>query len=324
MALSREYYAEITEYSIILILCLGIFTRTIYQIHYFNQKRVARSQIKKSNIILTICGMLGFIINLILQITFLFVDQKLDTLSEMVDSISVAFLFGGQCCVHLLFIDRLNAVFKKTQFRISHHALVIFYLMTFTFLLNWIAYSILHNLCYFGITNRDSTEIMHAILEWSGAFLDVSLCSMLLYLFTKRLFLVSISVNDEWLGNTTKYQLLPALNVIARCFILTVVSMIGVQITVIMAAMLDTDTIIFKEKVYPPVFLSIFWYIYPIQSLVAVYCLALNFYFANPLYMLLCGCIHRKCLKILLKRAKSSIVDRNEYNLMIDQQDEFM
>ena len=46
-----------------------------------------------------------------------------------------------------------------------------------------------------------STQIMSAILEWIGAILDV------LYLFTKRLSLVWISVNDEWLGNTTKCQL---------------------------------------------------------------------------------------------------------------------
>eukprot|EP01084_Bolivina_argentea_P280451 479629_1 len=322
--MEREYVVEITEYAVILLLCEIIFIHTIYRIfiHHWKQRLTNTNSI--SNIVLTLCGMSGFITNLILQIIFLCIDRKLDTLSEMANAISITFLFGGQCCVHLLFINRLHSVFKQTKYKISNCVLISFYSMTFIFFLNWVAYSIFHALLHFNVTNRNTTEILYATFEWNGAFMDLVLCSMLLYLFISRLFLVSISENDEWIENQTTYKLLPILNIIARYFILTTISMIIVQTTLILVALIDTDEIIFKREMYPPLYISVFWYIYPIQSLVSVYCLALNFHFSKHLYMCLCGWVHKCCVTALMKRAKSNIINNTEYQLLVHDGDQFM
>eukprot|EP01084_Bolivina_argentea_P245314 410725_1 len=317
--MDTEYTVEACEYSFLFILCLVIFIYTGHQIKIHSSNTVPLKQrITKSIIGLTILGMLGFMINLLLQIFYVFFHDSNKMFAEICNASSIVFLFFGESMGHLLFIDRLNSVFYNTQYSISNHSRKLFYVLTAIFFSNWIVYFIVHILVHSDnqVISWNVAEILYTILFWFGAIMDFVIVSMLSYLFLHRLFLVSVSVNDEWLGNETEMKISPILHVVSKYFILTTISIIAVQVFLISGAMLDVHVLAFNDDTYPKLLMHIYWYMYPVQSLVAVYCFALNFHFSERLYLFFCGSLHKCCMKRFMAKAKSKIIGKTDYVLL--------
>eukprot|EP01084_Bolivina_argentea_P035127 65156_1 len=145
-------------------------------------------------------------------------------------------------------------------------------------------------------------QILYVVLFIFGSICDFVLCVTLLYLFINRLFKVVLIVDNEWSGNKTKQKMLPILHVITRYFILTVYSIIGVQLIVLTGGAIHGHAVF--DRNYRKISQIIFYYFYPFQSLIAVYCCAANFVFSDKLYGLCCNKLHKYCVKQWMMKAK--------------------
>eukprot|EP01084_Bolivina_argentea_P053608 98411_1 len=323
---ATNYKIQCIFYSFILILCICLCLWTVYhiQIHLNSSDN---KKIPVRSISFSILGMTGFILNIIFQIVYLIItinvfDHNEDPyhmlVTQIPNALSYAFLFGGQTCIQLLFIYRLVMIFENTQYEISYKTILLFYMLSITFFINCILVCVTHLLLHCQLISWKIGEILYAIFFISAAILDFVISATMLYLFVNRLFKVVLIVDDnEWNDNKTQKKVLPILNMITRYFVLTVYSIGAVQIYLILAGILHLHAI-FDSNYHSQILLMVFYYFYPIQSLIAVYCCAANFIFAEKLYHLCCGQCHKCCVRQWMSKARRQMnVKNNVYMLMV-------
>ena len=320
-------------YCLVLILCICIFSYTIYKIrvHLSNTSNSGSDQqqkkIPKRTIILSIVSMIAFMLNIVCQLIYIIVavpvnDYVFDSLQAQIpNGLSFAFMFFGQSCIHLLFISRLQSVFKSTQYAISYKTILLFYALVMSFLVFTILISLFHILMHQEVISWHDGQIAYSVLFAIVGILDLTICTILLYLFINRLFSISILVDNEWKGKETRNKLSPILNVITRYFILTVYSIIALQFFLFIGGVVHGHAAFDHNTSYSPWSLEIFYYYFPLQSLIAVYSCAVNFHFGGKLYRCCCGSIHDFCVKKWMIKAKDRIINKsnNDY-MLLDQE----
>ena len=298
MSFTIEIDVELVLYFIAFILCIIILIFVIKNICSNPRNEFSHNnKLPPKTVTLCLLGMIGFILNLSAQIASL-IDYGInyDIIGLYSEAFSWLFLFFGVSMGHLLFMDRLFAVFvDATTFRISCKIIKIFNISVSIHLFNWIMFTII-NICQ--IHNKISSKLTEKILIiflWFGGALNVIIIIFLTLLSTKRLFMLSLSVTDDKTEIQTKQRLYAILDSITKYFILTIVSISVILFITIFGCFWDTLEIIHDEPLATDL-RPIYECILPFQALIAVYCYAMNFKFSGTIYLFFCGMLHR-CIR---------------------------
>lgn len=286
---------------------------------------------------ISLISIIGFIIAYIAQLLYLILynDRSFKSLSkneriiQMIIDGMIRFAWSsGEALTHILFLWRLHKTFYGTKYQSSMTVFKLCYIGIATFIILQIGVIIVRTLWnLFILNNANLYSLLLFILESSMVLLDLMISVILVSLFTKKLFAVNCSLSD--INNTTfstkRIKLTESqsslISVISKYTILSIIA-IGTSSIIQMIQSCVQILWFFEhnEKNITYIMMLSYWYLWPVDIIINIWCIYLNLEHSQKQYDFCCGKLQIYCnlwCKSIAKKKIEKYVDL-EYILMED------